>query len=112
MKGKTLKILLSYFENEEILCRACKIQNNLYTLIFSAEFRHSQEKRTGNFKKKMCRFYPIFIRVHYRGRLGFLDDISNNFYVLYLFVYKYNTSYFSCSQFMGMYYSYTSYINR
>ena len=85
MKGKTLKILLSYFENEEILCRACKIQNNLYNLNFSAEFRHSQEKRTGNFKTKMCRFYPIFIKVHYRGRLGFLDDISNNFYVLYLY---------------------------
>ena len=47
MKGKTLKILLSYFENEEILCRACKIQNNLYRLNFSAEIRHSQEKRMG-----------------------------------------------------------------
>ena len=51
MKGKTLKILLSYFENEEILCRACKIQNNLYTLNFSAEIRHSQEKRMGILKK-------------------------------------------------------------
>ena len=61
MKGKTLKILLSYFENEEILCRACKIQNNLYTLNFSAEFCHSQEKRTGNFKKKKCVVSILFL---------------------------------------------------
>ena len=62
MKGKTLKILLSYFENEEIQGRARKIQNNLYTLNFSAEFRHSQQKRTGNFKKKKkCRSFSKYV---------------------------------------------------
>ena len=74
MKGKTLKILLSYFENEEILCRACKIQNNLYTLNFSAEFRHSQEKRTGNFKKKNVLFLCIlFLSELYKYRVQTIE---------------------------------------
>ena len=65
MKGKTLKILLSYFENEEILCRACKIQNNLYTLNFSAEFRHSQDDSTGISKNSSVILCPKYSSYSY-----------------------------------------------